>query len=163
MLITFLLIERNLLAKPVLYLSYSVKRNRATYHDKLQAVRDEGASEDWIAFFLKGVVEVSREAYLTAQAILSMRERARARITEGLGRAAGNAFRVMDRLFEQPIVTVGTVRDRLDVTPAGANNLVRRLVSIGLLQEVTGFKRNRKFRFEPYLRLFEDQATEGRP
>jgi hypothetical protein len=66
----------------------------------------------------------------------------------------------MDRLFDQPIVTVATVRDWLGVTPAGANNVVSRLVDIGLLRETTGFARSRRFRFEPYLRLFEDPETE---
>lgn len=88
-----------------------------------------------------------------------MREEFRARITDHLGRAAANGQRVMDRLFEHPIVTVATVRDWLNVTPAGANNLVRRLVDIGVLREITGYARNRRFRFEPYLRLFEEQEV----
>lgn len=62
----------------------------------------------------------------------------------------------MERLFNHPIVTVSTVREWLDVTPAGANQLVNRLVDIGFLGEITGYARNRRFRFEPYLRLFEE-------
>ena len=92
----------------------------------------------------------------TAHAILDMRERFRLAITDHLNRAAGNGHRVMDRLFDRPIVTVATVRDWLGVTPAAANSLVRRLVDIGLLREITGYARNRRFRFEPYLVLFED-------
>ncbi len=49
----------------------------------------------------------------------------------------------------------------LDVTPAGANNLVARLEGIGLLREITGYARNRRFRFDPYLRLFEDDREQG--
>ncbi len=157
LLITFLLTERGLLSRPVLYLSHYFKRHRAAYYDRLQAVRDAGAWEDWLAFFLRGITEVSREAASTAQAILEMREDYRQRITERLGRAAGNGHRIMDRLFDHPIVTVATVRDWLDLTPPGANNLVRRLADIGLLREITGYARNRRFRFDPYLRLFEDR------
>jgi Fic family protein len=156
LLITFLLTERELLSRPVLYLSHHFKRHRAEYYDRLQAVRDRGDWESWLAFFLRGVSEVSREATATAAAILRMREDYRARITDRLGRAAGNGHRIMDRLFEHPIVAVSTVRDWLDVTPAGANNLVKRLVDIDLLREITGYARNRRFRFDPYLRLFED-------
>lgn len=68
----------------------------------------------------------------------------------------------MDKLLEHPIATVGTVQDWLDITPAGANNLVRRLVEIGMLREITGYARNRRFRFDPYLRLFED-SQENQP
>lgn len=88
--------------------------------------------------------------------MVRMREEYRTRITDTLGRAAGNGHRVMDKLFEQPIVTVATVRDWLNVTQAAANTLVHRLVEIGLLREITGYARNRRFRFDPYLRLFEE-------
>lgn len=157
LLISFLLMEKGLLSRPVLYLSYYFKRRRAEYYDRLQAVRDEGDWEGWLGFFLRGVAEVSRQATTTAAAILRMREEHRARITEELGRAAANGQRVMDRLFDHPIVTVATVREWLNITTPAANNLVRRLVDIGLLREITGYARNRRFRFEPYLHLFEDQ------
>jgi Fic family protein len=156
LLITFLLTEQGLLAQPVLYLSHYFKRHRAQYYERLQAVRDEGDWEGWLAFFLRGVADVSREATSTAAAILRMREQYRAKVTAELGRAAGNGHRVMDKLFDHPIVTVAVVRKWLDITPAGANNLVNRLEGAGVLNEITGYARNRRFRFDPYLRLFEE-------
>ncbi|MEO1766283.1 Fic family protein [Thiobacter aerophilum] len=158
LLITFLLTEKRLLAKPVLYLSHYFKQHRAEYYERLQAVRDAGDWEGWLGFFLAGVEAVSREATATAAAILRMREDYRAKITEHLGRAAANGQRVMDRLFEHPIVSVATVREWLGITPAGANQIVARLEAIGLLREMTGYARNRRFRFDPYLRLFEEAA-----
>ncbi|MBX6421216.1 MAG: Fic family protein [Nevskia sp.] len=156
LLITFLLTEKRLLTKPVLYLSHYFKQRRSEYYDRLQAVRDAGDWEGWLAFFLDGVIEVSQQATHTAAAILRMREDYRARITERLGRAAANGQRVMDRLFDHPIVSVAKVREWLGITPAGANQIVARLENIGLLREITGYARNRRFRFEPYLRLFEE-------
>jgi Fic family protein len=163
LLITFLLTERKLLSRPVLYLSHYFKRFRSDYYDRLQAVRDTGDWEAWLGFFLRGVAEVSREATTTAAAILRMREEYRASIAEHLGRAAGNGHRIMDRLFDHPIVTVAIVRDWLGVTNPAANTLVSRLVDVGLLREITGYARNRRFRFDPYLRLFEDprRAADG--
>lgn len=156
LLITFLLTKRELLAQPVLYLSHFFKRNRREYYERLQAVRDSGDWEGWLAFFLRGVTEVSQEATLTAAAILRMREEYRIKISKELGRGAGNGHRIMDKLFDHPIVSVEVVRKWLDVTPAGANNLVKKLEGIGVLREITGYARNRQFRFEPYLRLFEE-------
>jgi len=161
LLITFLLTEKRLLSKPVLYLSHYIKQHRSEYYERLQAVRDAGDWEGWLGFFLEGVVRVSREAAQTAAAILRMREAFRARITEELGRAAANGQRVMDRLFDHPIVNVATVREWLDLTPAGANQIVSRLEGIGLLREITGYARNRRFVFEPYLRLFDEQREDG--
>ncbi|MDW7979605.1 MAG: Fic family protein [Verrucomicrobiales bacterium] len=151
LLITLLLVEKRLLSKPVLYLSHYFKRYRSEYYDRLQAVRDAGDWEGWLVFFLRGVSEVSRQATRTAAAILQMREEYRARITAQLGRAAANGLRIMDRLFDQPIVTVATVPFIEKLTRSGANNLVNRLVALGLLREITGYARNRRFRFEPYL------------
>ncbi len=161
LLITFLLTEKRLLSKPVLYLSNYFKQRRSEYYERLQAVRDDGDWEGWLTFFLDGVIEVSQQATRTAAAILRMREDYRTRITEHLGRAAANGQRVMDRLFNHPIVTVATVREWLGITPAGANQIVARLERIGLLREITGHARNRRFRFEPYLRLFEDAGEEA--
>jgi Fic family protein len=161
LLITFLLTERGLLARPVLYLSHYLRQHRGEYYERLQAVRDEGAWEAWLAFFLHGVTEVSGAAVTTTRAILEMREHYRRTITDELGRGAASGHRAMDRLFDHPIVTVATVRDWLGVTTTGANKLVSRLVDLGLLRETTGYARNRRFRFEPYLRLFEDGGRSG--
>ncbi|MFQ3623649.1 MAG: Fic family protein [Acetobacteraceae bacterium] len=161
LLVTFLLTEKGLLSKPVLYLSHHFKRHRSEYYERLQGVRDAGDWEGWLAFFLDGVIDVSRQATLTAAAVLRMREEFRGRITEHLGRAAANGHRVMDRLFDHPIVTVANVGAWLGITPAAANQMVARLVGIGLLREITGYSRNRRFRFEPYLRLFEEDRDEA--
>jgi len=161
LLITFLLMNRGLLTQPVLYLSHHFKRHRRAYYEHLQTIRTRGDWEGWIEFFLQGVIDVSREAALTAKSILAMREEYRSKIADTMGRGAGSAHRVMEKLFDQPIVAVATVREWLDITPAGANSVVNRLVEIGLLTEITGYTRNRRFRFDPYLRLFEDGGEMG--
>ena len=154
LLITFLLTERGALHKPVLYLSHWFKRHRQEYYDRLQGVRDRGDWEGWIAFFLRGVEQVSNEATETARRVLDLRERHRAAITDRLGRAAGNGHRVHEALFHRPIVTVGTVQELTGLSFAPANELVKRLVGVGVLREVTGYSRNRRFQYDEYVRLF---------
>ena len=161
LLITFLLTERGRLSQPVLYLSHYLKRHRTEYYERLQNVRDAGDWEGWLEFFLRGVVEVGAEATRTAAAILAMREEYRALITERLGRGAANGHRVMDRLFDRPIVTAATLREWLGVTPAATYQLIDRLEDIGVLREITGYARNRRFRFDPYLRLFEEPEQQA--
>jgi Fic family protein len=161
LLITFLLTERGILHKPVLYLSHYFKRQRQRYYDLLQAVRTDGDWESWIAFFLRGVIEVAGEAAETARRILEMREAHRTAVTEKLGRAAANGHRVLESLFERPILTVNDVLQMTGTTYAAANKLVSRLVDAGVLTEITGFTRNRRFQYGPYIALFTD--TETRP
>lgn len=165
LLITFLLTEGEVLHKPVLYLSHYFKRHRQSYYDHLQAVRDRGEWEAWLAFFLRGVIEVASEAATTAQRIQHLREQHRSAITERLGRAAGNGHRVLEKLYDRPIVSVLDVQQLIGTTHAAANTLVRRMVELGILAEITGYARNRRFRYDPYVRLFADDlpAAEDSP
>lgn len=156
LLITFLLTERGVLHKPVLYLSHFFKQRRSEYYERLQAVRDHGAWEAWLTFFLGGVVQVAEESADTVRKVLAMRERHRASITERLGRAAANGHRVLERLFDRPIVSVNDVVALTGTTYAAANSLVARLVQLGILAEMTGYARNRRFRYQPYVELFSD-------
>ena len=156
LLITFLLCEGKVLHKPVLYLSHYFKRHRSDYYARLQAVRDDGDWEGWLAFFLNGVAEVSIEATDTARRILALRENHRATIGDNFGRGAGNALRVLEKLFRKPIISVSDLQTWTGTTYPAANDLVRRLVDHKILREITGRSRNRRFRYEPYVRLFTE-------
>jgi cell filamentation protein, protein adenylyltransferase len=161
LLITFLLCEGGVLHKPVLYLSHYFKRHRQTYYELLQATRDEGAWEDWLQFFLRGVAQVSVQATETSRRILALRETHRSLIAENLGYAAGNGHRVLERLYERPIVSVNEVRELTGTTYPAANQLVERLVRIGVLTEITGQARNRRFRYDTYVRLFDEPDADA--
>ena len=159
LLITFLLCEQDILLKPVLYLSYYFKQHRQDYYDQLQSVRDQGAWEDWLEFFLQGVTEVSKQATETARHILDLRESHRNAITEHFGRAAGNGHRVLEHLYERPIVSVSEVQNLIGTTYQAANDLVSKFVNNQILQEITGQVRNRKFTYHSYIKLFHDDKT----
>jgi Fic family protein len=161
LLITFLLTERGILHKPVLYLSHYFKRHRQAYYDHLQAVRERGDWEAWLIFFLRGVSEVAEEAATTARRILQLREQHRAVITQHLGRAAGNGHRVLESLYDRPIVSVADVQKQTNTTFAAANTLVSRLVEHGVLHEMTGYARNRRFRYAPYIALFNETQPDS--
>lgn len=165
LLITFLLCEKKVLAKPVLYLSFYFKRYRAEYYRLLQAVRDDGAWEEWLSFFLRGVAEVSTQAAETARRVLALREQHRRRISEFVGYAAGNGQLVLENLYSRPIVSVNQVRDMIGNSYPAANNLVERLEAAGILTEITGQTRNRRFRYDDYVRLFDepyDPSVDGK-
>ena len=156
LLIAFLLCEQRVLLKPVLYLSYFLKRYRQEYYDLLQAVRDTGAWEDWLVFFLRGVAEVSEQATETARRVLLLREEHRTIIAASLGRAAGNGHRILEFLYEHPIISVQDVIRVTGTTFPAANSLVARLQEAGVLEEITGNARNRRFLYGSYTRLFDE-------
>jgi Fic family protein len=156
LLITLLLCEQQVLLKPVLYLSYYFKQRRQEYYDRLQAVRDGGQWEEWLLFFLKGVVAVSKQASDTARRILLLRESHRLAMTETLGRAAANGHRVLEYLYVHPIVSVNEIKKCIGTTYQYANDVVSRFGELGVLQEITGQARHRKFRYESYIQLFHE-------
>lgn len=160
LLITFLLCQQRTLTQPVLYLSYFFKRYRQQYYDELQAVRDAGSWEKWLAFFLRGVAAVSEQSTDTVQRILALRESHRRVINDHFGRAAANGHRVLEHIFSRPVVSVDDVEELIGTTYQTANNLVARLVEYGILREFTGQARNRAFIYQSYLELFNETEQE---
>lgn len=124
-------------------------------------MRDQGDWESWLTFFLRGVAEVSAEATDTARRILALREEHRGQITAHLGRAAANGHKVLEQLFDRPIVSVTDIEALIQTTYTAANTLVTRLEELGILREITGQKRHRRFRYEPYVQLFGDGSAEN--
>lgn len=161
LLVTFLLCEKDILLKPVLYLSHYFKQHRQQYYELLQAIRDRGAWEEWLTFFLRGIVEVSKQATDTARRILTLRETHRQTITDCFGRAAGNGHRVLEHLYEHPIVSVNDVKQLSRNTYPAANELVGKFVTSGILNKVTGQARNRKFIYQEYINLFNDDIGQS--
>lgn len=167
LLITFLLCHENVLQRPVLYLSHYLKQHRASYYDRLMAIRFAGDWEGWLRFFLTGVAEVAREAEQTARQIVQLREDIRQRAQDA--RMSTSALRLLDHLFERPVINVNAAAAELEISYPPANDLVKGLCEIGVLSEVTGGSRNRIFRFAPYLDLFDEvnmepaEVTETQP
>jgi Fic family protein len=106
------------------------------------------------------VAEVSNQATETARQILQLREQHRLAITEHLGRAAGNGHKILDQLYERPIVSVKEVLEITGTTYAAANQLVQRLTDLGILTEVTGYRRQRRFAYQPYIQVFRDDRED---
>lgn len=154
LLVTFLLCERQILQKPVLYLSHYLRANRSQYYDLLQNIRDNGDWEAWLKFFLKGVKGVAEEATATARKIVALRESHRRVILDKFGRTAGNALHVLETLYSRPIISVNEIAEFLKLSYPAANDLVKQFTKHGLLREITGQSRNRRFRYDAYVALF---------
>ena len=154
LLITFLLRQRGILQYPVLYLSHFFKQHRSEYYELLQGVRDDGAWEQWLAFFLRGVASVGREATETSRRIIALREEHRNAVTSHLGRAAGNGHRVLEQLYQRPILSVQNIQALTGTSFAAANTMTSRLVDLGILHEITGNRRNRLFHYQSYISIF---------
>ena len=161
LLITFLICQQEILNRPLLYLSYFLKKNKPEYNSRLQAIRDRGDWENWLKFFLRGVYEVAQEATIKARQIMRLREEHRELISTEMGRGAVNGLVVLEALYSNPLISVESVSETTKLSYANANKLVRDLCNIRILEEITGRKRNRRFAYSSYLELFKDSDQIG--
>jgi Fic family protein len=143
LLITLFLYHRQILQKPVLYLSHYFKANQQQYYDRLQRVRDQGDWEGWLKFFLQGVGTVAGQATETARRIVALRESHRAIIIDRMGSSCAAAIRLIEHLYKKPSTTVNSAKDLLGISYPNANNLIDKLCENEILFEVTGHSRNR--------------------
>ena len=161
LLITFILVHDDILKRPLLYLSYYFKLNRQEYYERLNNIRNKGDWEGWLKFFLKGVYEVSQQATETAQKTIALQERDRVRFVN-----SPDGLRLMDHLFMNPLVTIHEIRRLTGISHATAGRLVKQMTELGILDEITGYARNRKFLYKDYFNILkegvEDSSLTGR-
>jgi Fic family protein len=154
LLITLLLCSEQVLQQPLLYLSLYFKQHRDAYYDHLQRVRAEGAWEDWLAFFLEGVITVARSATETARRIRQLVERDRD-LVHSFGRGAASALRVHELAGRQIALTASSTSEELHLSVPTVNGALARLQEAGVLEEVTGRRRGRVFVYVEYLSLLQ--------
>src|SRR3954454_19696600 len=150
LLIALLLCAEKVLAQPLLYLSLYFKQHRDAYYDHLQRVRTDGAWEEWLAFFLEGVISVASSATETARRIRQLVERDREAI-HGVGRGAASALRVHELAGRRVVLTASSTSAQLGISVPTVNAAFGRLQHAGILKEVTGRKRGKLYIYGGYL------------
>lgn len=159
LLITLLLVGDGVLKGPLLYLSLYLKQNRDDYYDHLQRIRTEGAWEEWLRFFLEGVVEVAESTTATTGDLVHMIERDRHKIHE-FGRGAATAARVHDLASRFVVFRPTVAADLLRLSAPPVYNAVSRLEQAGILREVTGRQRGKLYVYDEYLARLNEGTTE---
>lgn len=154
LLITLFLVDQQILNKPLLYLSAYFEKNKSLYYDNLTFVRTKSDMTQWLRYFLLGVTETAETASETLSNVLELKNRIDKEIQTNFGRKSNSAGKLMDYLFQKPVVNVNQVKVATGLSYKAANDLVNDFMRIGLLNEMTGQNRNRVFVFDEYLKLF---------
>ncbi|MEM8549674.1 MAG: Fic family protein [Verrucomicrobiota bacterium] len=155
LLITLLLCAEEALSAPMLYLSLYFKTHRADYYACLQRVRTEGDWEGWLRFFLEGVRETAGQAAQAARDILALFARDRDRIA-GIGRAAGSALRVHERLQQRPLITTSQALEEMQLSRPAILAALKNLEELGVVREITGKQRYRVYLYDAYLSILDE-------
>lgn len=155
LLITFILCVDGVMRKPLLYLSLYFKNNRTAYYDHLQHVRETGDWEEWVKFFLQGVIETANQAVETVQLILNLFAEDRQKI-ENSGKASATTFIVHQYLQKTPIIDSKKITRACNISLPTTNKALHHLMEIGIVKEVTGKSRNKVYIYQRYLDVLSE-------
>ncbi|WEK17652.1 MAG: Fic family protein [Candidatus Pedobacter colombiensis] len=153
LMITLYLVSKNILKRPILYLSDFLERNRMLYYDNLMMVREKGSLDQWFKFFLVGVIETAKNSIKTFDGILQLQKQVDAKI-RSLGSRAGNAQKIMHHLYQKPLLHGHKVSEVTGLSPTTGYKLLTDLEKLGVLKEVTGAQRGKLYIFKDYLDYF---------
>lgn len=153
LLITLYLVSNGLLKKPSLYLSDFIERHKSTYYESLTFVREKNDLSGWIKFFLEAVISTAQSGTQTFQNILALKQEMDSLMVT-FGKKAHNASKLLDYLYQRPIISIADIAEPLEISKPTANLLVKKFEEKGILREITGYQRNKLFVFERYLDMY---------
>lgn len=154
LLIVLYLLNTGVLARPTLYLSDFFERNRAQYYNALMRVRENNDLAHWVKFFLNGVITTAKKGTWVFREIFRLRDRVEKQVLS-LGRRAQVAHAALQHLYQFPSRTTTELAEALDISLPTAGRLIAELENEGILEEITGMQRNRRWEFTEYIALFE--------
>lgn len=152
LLIAALMEHWQLLPEPLLYLSAYLKQHQSMYYQLLSGIRTRGDWESWIDFFLDGVATAAGEAERSIVAIATLINNDRRRLLAA-PKATSASYRLFEALPLMPRFTVEHARQKLDTTFPTANAAVGLLAELGIVNEMTGQKKNRSYGYQAYIDL----------
>jgi Fic family protein len=154
LLITLYLVSSGVLEKPLLYLSDFFEKNKNLYYDKLELVRIKNDMAQWLKFFLTGVIQTAENGIETLHKITDLKNSIEQDKILAMGKRTKQGGILLRALFSKPVITVKDVQQITGLSVKASNDLTQTFLSVGILTEMTGDKRNRIFNFEDYLKLF---------
>jgi len=155
LLITLYLVSNGILNKPSLYLSDFFEKNKSHYFDNQMIARSKNNLSQWIRFFLAGIIETASNSINVFKKIITLRETIEIGKIAKMGSKSKRALILLRALYQNPIIDSNSVCDLLDIAPSTANRLIVDFQKEGILEELTGFKRNRKYIFREYFEIFQ--------
>lgn len=153
LLITIYLVSKGILKQPILYLSDFFEKNRTLYYDNLMRVRTHNDMNQWLKFFLTGIIETAKKGVTTFDGILQLQRNLELKL-KSLGNRNADARKIIDYLYTQPIIEVTKVEELLQKSSVTAYKLLADLERLDVIKEISGAQRNKLYVFKDYLDLF---------
>ncbi len=152
LMILLYLMEQGYISKPIIYISYFLKKNQIEYYDRISEVRRSGNYEQWVGFFLEAVSAAAKDSLITVEKLSTLHENNVRRLPV-TARKNDNVRRVFDYIEQYPIIEIKRTAADLGVSYNTVSSAVEKLVQAGILKETTNASRNRVFSYEKYLNI----------
>ncbi len=153
LMITLYLVEKEILKKPILYLSDFFERNRNLYYDNLTRVREQSDIQQWFKFFLVGVIETAKSSIKTFDKILKLQKDVDEKLQK-LGSRMNNGRTIMNHMYQHPLIDAQKVKNITGLSMPSVYKLIGELEQLEILQELTGAKRGKQYWFPEYIKIF---------
>jgi Fic family protein len=156
LLITVYLVSKGILKQPILYLSDFFEKNRILYYDNLMRTRTHNDINQWLKFFLTGVIETAQKGVTTFDGILQLQKNLEEKL-KTLGNRSSDARKVVDYLYTQPIIEISKVEELIGKSSVTGYKLLADLERLNIIKEISGAQRNKLFVFKDYIDLFNHE------
>jgi Fic family protein len=158
LLVTLLLCQRNVLSKPLLYISAYFEQHRGDYYDLLLKVSQSGEWRQWIEFFLTAVAEQAADAVSRSRRLLELLREYSQMVREK--NLSPTTSQLVELIFMKPVLNVKTAQKYLKVSYPSAQLALSSLEQIGILAEITGRKRDKAYSAQEILKVLDGDASE---
>ena len=153
LLITLYLVDKGILKQPILYLSDFFERNKSLYYDNLMRVRTHNDINQWLKFFLTGIIEISKNGVTTFDGILQLKKNLEIKL-QTFGSRTKEAIKVVEYLYSQPVIDATRIKEITGKSPATNYKMLAEFERLEILKEISGGQRNKLYVFKEYLDLF---------
>lgn len=152
LMILLYLMQQGIITKPIIYISYFLKKNQIEYYDRISEVRRSGNYEQWVSFFLESVSAAATDSLETVEKLSALHTQNIEKLPAS-NRKTDNVRRIFDYIEQYPIVDIKKTAQDLDLSYNTVSTAVKKLVTLGILKETTNTSRNRVFSYEEYLNI----------
>lgn len=152
LLILLYLMQQGLISKPIIYISYFLKKNQIEYYDRISEVRRSGNYEQWISFFLEAVSAAAKDSLDTVEKLNALHEQNVKKLPK-TSRSNDNVRKLFDYIEQFPIIDIKKTSEAFGISYNTVSSAIKKLEQIGILKQTTNASRNRVFSYEDYLHI----------
>ena len=158
LLIVLFLLEKEVLHTPALYLSYYLKENRTEYYDRMTRVRETGDYEQWVRFFLEGIIISAKSALITAEILIEIKENDMLKVLKAsfTKRSQETVLSIFEYTLSHPLIDISTTADKLKLSYNTVKKGIDNLEKLGILKQINKHKRNKIYYYENYLNILKE-------